>query len=74
MEFDPVAEGPIVPWLLDRLRTRLAAMLERAGAPDLAEKLEPGALDAVLEAVEQEIAAAIERGKPTRFGDASGPA
>ncbi len=73
MEFDPIADGPIVPWMLKCLRARLPMMLERAGAADLAEKVEPRALDRVLEAVEQEVAAAIERGKPTRFEDASSP-
>ncbi len=37
--FDVAAHGPVVPWVLDQLRHRLAPMLTRAGAGHVAETL-----------------------------------
>ena len=48
VHLDPVADGDPVAWALERIRTRLPQMLERAGAADLARELQPGALDAIL--------------------------
>jgi len=55
--FDVAAHGPVVPWVLDQLRQRLAPMLARAGAPHLADMLSPD--------VGSEIAAMLERYLPT---------
>jgi len=67
MDFDAIADGPILSWTLGCLRSRLPAMLTRSGAPDLAEKLDRTQLDRVLDEVGDEIKAAVTRGKPTRF-------
>ncbi|MCE2392054.1 MAG: hypothetical protein J4G09_11310 [Proteobacteria bacterium] len=48
LHLDPVADGDSVAWAIERLRTRLPQMLERAGAADAARALDPGALEAVL--------------------------
>lgn len=40
--FDVAAHGPVVPWVLNQLRERLAAMMVRAGAPHVAETLPGG--------------------------------
>lgn len=48
VHLDPVADGDPVAWALERIRTRLPQMLERAGAGELARQLEPGALDEIL--------------------------
>ena len=48
LHLDPVAEGDSVAWAIERLRTRLPQMLERAGAADAARALDPARLEAVL--------------------------
>ena len=48
LHLDPAAEGDSVAWAIERLRTRLPQMLERAGAPDAARALDPDRLEAVL--------------------------
>lgn len=65
IEFDSAAHGPMVPWVLDTLGTRLAAMLVQTGAPLLAEDLDPVLIDKVLVDVAREVELAIERGEPT---------
>lgn len=55
--FDEVAHGPILPWAMGQLRTRLAEMLTHAGAADLAAALDPERLAAAVDQVE---ATAIE--------------
>jgi hypothetical protein len=60
--FDPAAEGPYLPWVLERLRTRLPDMLAFAGAGDLAARVDAEAVEAALPrvsaAVEAQAAAA----------------
>ena len=50
--YDPVANGPMLDWALDRLRTRVAEMLSLAGGEDLAGQLDGPALAEALDAVE----------------------
>lgn len=45
---DPVADGDPLAWALDRLRTRLLPMLIRAGASDVAKRVDVPAVDALL--------------------------
>jgi hypothetical protein len=45
---DMVADGDPWQWTLERLRTRLPAMLIRAGAPDLAQTLDQRDIDAAM--------------------------
>jgi hypothetical protein len=40
IEFDTDALGDMLPWAIERLRTRLAAMLAAAGGTDLVEQLD----------------------------------
>jgi len=47
VEHDP-SDGPLLEWALDRLSTSLAALLEEAGASDLAARLDPRAVSAGL--------------------------
>jgi hypothetical protein len=62
--FDPAAEGSYMPWVLERLRTRLPDMLAFAGAGDLARSIDPevveGALPRVIAAMETQAAAAAK--------------
>ncbi len=48
LHLDPIADGDPLAWALERLRTRLPQMLERAGAPELAARVDPRAVEAVL--------------------------
>lgn len=48
VHIDPIADGDPLGWTLERLRLRLPHMLERAGAPDVAEQVDPRVVDAVL--------------------------
>jgi len=48
IHLDPVADGDPLAWALDRLRSRLLPMLVRAGAADVAQKVDVPAFDAIL--------------------------
>ena len=48
MPLDTAAEGEPLQWTLARLRTRLAAMLIRAGAADVARALDQRDIEAAL--------------------------
>ena len=54
VHIDPDAEGDALAWAIDRIRNRLAPMLERAGASSLARNYDPSLVEAVLPAVEAE--------------------
>ena len=66
IEYDRVALGPMLPWALAQIRTRLAAMLSFAGGEALVPKLEAGRIEACLVEVEKlahEAEAALAVGK-----------
>jgi hypothetical protein len=48
VHLDAVADGDPLDWALGRVRTRLGPMLERAGAADLAARLDAAAIEAAL--------------------------
>jgi hypothetical protein len=48
LHIDPIADGDPLDWALERLRTRLAAMLRRAGAEEVAGRIDPEALETIL--------------------------
>ncbi len=50
---DAVADGDPLAWALDRIRTRLPQMLERAGADDIARRVDLSALEAILPQVSE---------------------
>jgi hypothetical protein len=52
IDFDMVALGDMLPWVLECLRTRLAPMLVEAGGAHLAEELDTARIDDVLREVE----------------------
>lgn len=52
VEFDEVAHGPMMPWMLDRLRTRLPEMLVQAGATELAAAMTDDLMATVAERVQ----------------------
>ena len=51
IDFDRVANGDMLRWVIDLLRTRLAEMLRAAGGELLAAQLDPLALDPVIEQI-----------------------
>ena len=53
VDYDRVALGPMLPWALAQIRTRLAAMLSFAGGGALVEKLDAGRIEASLVEVEK---------------------
>ena len=53
LHLDPVADGDPLQWALERIRTRLSQMLERAGAPDLASRVDPRLVEQVLPRVSE---------------------
>ena len=66
VDFDRVALGPMLPWALTQIRTRLGAMLAFAGGEALVPKLDAGRIEASLVDVEKlarEAEAALARGK-----------
>jgi hypothetical protein len=52
IDFDAVALGDMLPWVLDCLRTRLAPMLVEAGGAQLADGLDASKVDEVVRDVE----------------------
>ncbi len=48
IHIDPVAVGDPLGWALERIRTRLPQMLERAGAPEVAQRVDARRVEAVL--------------------------
>lgn len=48
LHLDPVADGDPLTWALDRIRTRLPQMLERAGVPELAKQVDPAEIERVM--------------------------
>jgi hypothetical protein len=50
--YDTVALGDMLTWTLERLRTRLPAMLEEAGAAELARRLDTDRVAAALDEVQ----------------------
>ena len=50
--FDEVAHGPILPWAMNQLRTRLAEMLTHSGGSDLAAALDPAMVADAVDRVE----------------------
>jgi hypothetical protein len=56
--YDPEANGPMLAWALATIRNRLPVMLRRAGAFELADRVEQEGFDAtVLDAIEPAVAA-----------------
>jgi len=48
LHIDPVVDGDPLAWALERIRTRLPQMLERAGASELAAAVDPRLLESAL--------------------------
>ena len=48
IDFDVAAHGDMLPWAIERLRTRLPEMLAEAGAADLVPRLDQSLVDAAL--------------------------
>jgi len=48
LHLDPIADGDPLHWALERIRTRLAQMLERAGVKDAASCVDPVLLEEAL--------------------------
>jgi hypothetical protein len=66
IEHDAEIEGPLLDWALRALRTRLPELLERAGARDLAQAVEPAVVAAALQRVAAESARMQAAGAPVR--------
>jgi hypothetical protein len=48
IHLDPIADGDPLAWALERIRTRLPQMLARAGAADVAARVDPAELERAL--------------------------
>ena len=48
IDFDEVAHGEILGWVLQRLRVRLPEMLRNAGGVDLADRVDPAEVEAAV--------------------------
>ncbi len=57
---DPTLEGEPMAWALERLRTRMPDVLRKVGAPDVAERVDPAAIEAAIPAVVAAVARAAE--------------
>jgi hypothetical protein len=48
LHMDPIADGDPLAWALERIRTRLPQMLVRAGAADVAARVDPAEIERAL--------------------------
>jgi hypothetical protein len=55
VDWDEVAHGPMLPWALNTLRTRVPEMLVEAGGADVATRLDPDALKVAVDQIEEMI-------------------
>jgi hypothetical protein len=53
VDYDTVANGPMLDWALQAMRTRLPEMLAEAGAPEAATRIDRARLAGVLDEVER---------------------
>jgi hypothetical protein len=53
IDWDEVAHGPMLPWALNTLRTRLSEMLIEAGGTKAAKRLDRGTVSVAVDKVEQ---------------------
>jgi hypothetical protein len=60
IDFDTVAHGEMLPWVLDALRARLPALLANAGGAHLVERLDQTAIDAAVDQVAAIAAQAVK--------------
>jgi hypothetical protein len=61
VEYDAVADGPVLDWALRTLRTRLPEMLRHAGATELAASTDPSEIARILPAVTEQAQRATSR-------------
>jgi hypothetical protein len=59
VDWDEVAHGPMLPWVLTTLRTRVPEMLIEADGPDVAGRLDPDVLAASIDQVEELVQKAL---------------
>ncbi len=64
IQFDPIADGPMIPWAMECMRSRLVAMLEHTGALEIACQVDSAVVEKVLIDVGREVETAVQRGKP----------
>jgi hypothetical protein len=64
VHWDEVANGPMLPWAFERIRTRLPEMLAEAGAEHLSDKVDAQAISRAVDQVE-EIVAGIDARETT---------
>lgn len=55
VDFDVVADGPVIEWSLRAIATRLGPMLRHAGAREFADRVDPEVVGAALPAVRVEV-------------------
>jgi hypothetical protein len=53
VDWDEIAHGPMLPWVLSTLRARLPEMLTEAGGEDLAGRVDADAVGAAVDRVEE---------------------
>lgn len=63
---DPTLDGDPMEWALERLRTRMPEVLRKVGAPELAEQVDPAAIEAALPEIRDAVDRAFARAE--RFG------
>ncbi|MBY0401712.1 hypothetical protein K2X89_15575 [Myxococcota bacterium] len=66
VEHEVAVRGPLLPWALEALRTRLPELLRESGAPALADAVDPRAVAAALPRVKAECERLLAVGRPVR--------
>lgn len=68
VEHDVATRGALLPWAIEALRTRLPDLLREAGAPALAEAVDPREIARALPRVLAESERMLAAGRPVRVG------
>jgi hypothetical protein len=66
IDFDTAALGDMLPWVVERLRTRLPDMLTEAGAEDLARQVDLDVVGGVIDEIERMAVAAQRQQQAVR--------
>jgi hypothetical protein len=66
IEHDTASLGPLLDWAVGQLATQLPALLRQAGAETVADQVDPGAVAAAVQTVEQVARYVVAAGRPVR--------
>jgi hypothetical protein len=71
IDYDTIALGDMLPWVMERLRTRLPDMLRESGGAEVAARVDPVVVGGVIDEVERMASAAQRQQRAVRAQSSS---